>query len=124
MEEQNTLVPIYSSKGDVGAYLSYPYIFDRAGEWIGWMTPDRQVYSVHGQHVGWLTADPRILRKVSADFLSRQPPPPVPQRLSVPAVVPLAPMMPELTYGVIDVLDEAPDLLPAIDFGEMREDMD
>lgn len=124
MEVENTLVPIYTSKGDVGAFLSDPYIFDRTGEWIGWVTPDRQVYSVHGQHVGWLTADPRILRKVSADFLSRQTPPPIPQRLLVPAIVPLAPLMPELTYGVIDVLDEAPDLLPAIDFGELREDMD
>lgn len=124
MDPQNNIVPIYSSKGDVGAYLSFPYIFDGMGEWIGWVTPDRQVFSVHGQHVGWLTADPRILRKVSADFSSRQTPPSAPQRLQIPAAVPLAPLMPELIFGVIDVLDEAPDLLPAIDFGEMREDMD
>jgi hypothetical protein len=124
MQAQNTIVPIYSSKGDVGAFLSFPYIFDRMGDWIGWVTPDQQVYSVHGQHVGWLTSHPRILRKLSADFSGRQTPPPAPQRLLVPATVPLAPMLPELTYGVIDVLDDAPELLPAIDFGEMREDMD
>jgi hypothetical protein len=33
-------------------------------------------------------------------------------------------MMPDLQAGVIDVLDEAPDLLPSIDYGDLREDMD
>jgi hypothetical protein len=121
---QNSLVPIYSSNGEVGAYLSYPYIFDRVGEWIGWTTQDRQVYSVHGQYVGWMTAEPRILRKKSTESLIWQTPPPAPPRLAIPAVVPLAPMMAELSFGVIDVLDEAPELLPAVDFGEMRKDLD
>ena len=124
MAGQNTLVPIYSSKGDVGAFLNYPYIFDRMGEWIGWVAPDRQVFSVRGNQVGWLTNEPRILRKISADYISRQTPPPVPQRIMIPSIVPLAPMMSELTYGTIDVLDDAPGLLPSLDFGELREDMD
>jgi hypothetical protein len=124
MAVQYTLVPIYTTKGDVGAFLSYPYIFDRMGEWIGWVTPDRQVFSVQGSHVGWLTNEPRVLRKVSADFMSRKVPPPVPPHINIPATVPLAPMMAELTYGIIDVLDDSPELLPSIDFGEQREDMD
>jgi hypothetical protein len=50
--------------------------------------------------------------------------PPFTLRIKTPAISPLAPMMPELTFGEMDVLMERPDLLPPIDFGEMREDMD
>jgi len=32
--------------------------------------------------------------------------------------------MSELTYGIIDVLEDEPELLPSVDFGELREDMD
>ncbi len=124
MEFQNILIPIYSSNGEIGAYLSYPYIFNRMGEWIGWATTDRQVYSVHGLYVGWMTEEPRILRKKSGEALSRQTPPPEPPHLLIPAVVPLVPLLAELSFGVIDVLNEAPELLPVIDFGESREDMD
>ena len=124
MVEQETLIPIYSTRGDVAAFLSYPYIFDRLGEWIGWVTPDRQVYSVHGHYVGWLSKDPRILRKLAGDSLIQLTPPTPPKRIQIPAVVPLAPMMAELSYGVVDVLDEALEYMPSLDFGERREDMD
>ena len=30
-------------------------------------------------------------------------------------------MMPELTFGEMDVLQDRPDLLPPVDFGELRE---
>ncbi|HEX9028001.1 MAG TPA: hypothetical protein VF823_02425 [Anaerolineales bacterium] len=119
-----TPISIYSTRGDVGAFLIYPYIYNRSGEWIGWVTPDRLVYSVRGTQVGWLTDEPRILRKASADPLPSQPPPPVQASINVPALVPLAPMMAELTFGTIDVLDEAPELLPSIDFDELCEDLD
>jgi hypothetical protein len=33
-------------------------------------------------------------------------------------------MMPELKQGVIDVLEDDPDLLPSMDFGELRDDLD
>jgi hypothetical protein len=42
----------------------------------------------------------------------------------MPATTPLAPMMSELKIGVIDVLADAPDLLPSIDFGELHQDID
>ncbi len=119
-----TLIPIYTTKGDAGAFLSYPFIFNGVGEWIGWVTPDRKVFSVHGQYVGWLTGDPRILRKRADAFEDHRTPPARPGRVLVPAMVPLAPMMPELSFGVMDVLQEDPDLLPTIDFGEERLDMD
>jgi hypothetical protein len=124
MTEQETLIPIYSTRGEVAAFLSYPYIFDRLGEWIGWVTPDRLVYSVHGHYVGWLSKDPRILRKLAGDASIPRTPPLPPKRIRVPSMVPLAPMMSELTYGVVDVLDDALEFMPTLDFGERREDME
>jgi hypothetical protein len=119
------LIPIYSSRGDCEAFLSYPYLFNRQGEWIGWVTPERQVYSVHGHYVGWLSDDPRVLRRQSSGYLKpRRTPPQAPQRVMPPAIIPLAPMMPELLMGVFDVLQESPEMLPAIDFGDLKEDMD
>jgi hypothetical protein len=119
------IIPIYTTRGEVGALLRYPYIFNRQGEWIGWVTPDRQVYSVHGHYVGFITNDPRILRKESSGFLRpRLNPPEPPEKVLPPANFPLAPMMSELTIGTYDVLEDAPNLLPPIDFGDLREDMD
>jgi hypothetical protein len=125
MKPSQTLVPIYTTKGDLGAFLQYPFIFDRMGIWIGWITPEREVYSIRGQYVGWLNSDPRILRKRSETYeRPRRLPPSFPQDIYPPAMVPLAPLMPELPYGVLDVLEEAANLLPAKDFGELRPDMD
>ena len=119
------LIPIYSSRGDCEAFLGYPHLFNRQGEWIGWVTPERQVYSVHGHYVGWLSDDPRVLRRQSSGYLKpRRTPPLAPPRVMPPAMVPLAPMMPELPMGVFDVLQESPEMLPAIDFGDLKEDMD
>lgn len=92
---------------------------------MGWVTPSRQVYSVHGHYVGWLSDEPRILRKYTSGHLKpRQQPPERPQKIIPPATVPLAPMMRELPIGTFDVLVERPELLPSIDYGELREDMD
>jgi hypothetical protein len=125
MHNNSGLIPIYTTRGDVGAFLAYPYIYNRQGEWVGWITEDRQVYSVHGHYVGWLSSDPRILRKQAHDYLlPRRAPPQAPPSLRAPATVPLAPLLPELPIGAFDVLDEDPDLLPAIDYGDLREDMD
>ena len=119
------IIPIYTTRGEVGALLRYPYIFNRQGEWIGWVTPDRQVYSVHGHYVGFITNDPRILRKESSGFLRPHlNPPERPEKVRPPANFPLAPMMSELTIGTYDVLEDAPNLLPPVDFGDLREDLD
>lgn len=119
------LITIYMTNGDVGAFLGYPHIYNRQGEWIGWVTPERQVYSVHGHYVGWLSDDPRILRKLSSGYLKpRLSPPSSPKSIIPPSNLPLAPMMPEVPIGSFDVLEEAPDLLPSIDFGDLRDDME
>lgn len=69
MIEITRTIPIYKSGGEVGGFLKFPYIFNRDGEWIGWVTSSQQVYSVHGHFVGWLTNEPRILRKQSSGYL-------------------------------------------------------
>lgn len=119
------IIPIYTSKGDVEAFLSYPYIFNRTGDWIGWVTPKREVYSVLGYYVGYITDDPRILRKRATSTLKpRLTPPPHPEQIRLPASVPLAPMMSELTYSLVDVLMEEAERLHTVETGEFRQDLD
>jgi hypothetical protein len=33
-------------------------------------------------------------------------------------------MLPDLTYNLVDVLEEAPELLPTSDYDDLRQDMD
>lgn len=122
---RRTLIPIYNSKGDVDAFLAYPYLHNRTGDWIGWVTPKRDVYSVLGYYVGYLTDEPRILRKrVTSTLKPRLKPPAPPKRVAPPATVPLAPMMREITYSIVDVLLDEPERLHTLDRGEFREDLD
>jgi len=125
MVKKKRPIPIYTSEGDLEAFMLYPNIFNLTGEWIGFVTMDREVYSVHGEYVGWVSDDPRILRKRSYSFdKPRLAPPPAPEKLLVPSSGPLAPMMSELGYETVDVLLEEPERLPTVDAGEFREDMD
>lgn len=126
MPIDNTLVPIYTTAGDVAAFLAYPYIFSAEGEWIGWISPDRFIYSTHGHYVGWLADGPRILRKLADGYTRPMVDiiPPFTLKINPPACSPLPPMMTELTFGEMDVLLDRPDLMPPVDFGELREDMD
>jgi hypothetical protein len=125
MSTPRTLIPIYTSRGDLGAYLSYPYLFNCQGEWIGWVNAKREVFSVAGVYVGWLAEEGRILRRESEGYdRPRAVPPTAPARISVPSNLRLAPMMPELTYGIIDLLDERPDLLPPLDLGVYEKDLE
>ena len=119
------IIPVYSSRGEVEAFLVFPYLFNRSGEWIGWVTAQREVYSVMGAYVGFLTNDPRTVRKRSEDELRphlRVAPPP--SRLNTPATIPLAPLMSDLTHSLVDVLVEEPERLHTVDSGELREDLD
>lgn len=126
MSSNKQLIPIYTSRGDLEAYLAYPNIYNKQGEWIGWVSPERKVFSVHGHYVGWLADGPRILRKLAEGYGYQKINIVLPEvvKINPPAHMPLAPMMPELIFGTIDVLLEQPDLLPSVDFGELREDMD
>jgi hypothetical protein len=83
------------------------------------------VYSVLGFYVGELTAEPRIIRKrITASLKPRKIPPPAPARLNLPATIPLAPLMGDLRFGVLDILQDEPERLHALDTGEERQDID
>lgn len=124
MQTQTRTIPIYTSRGDVGAFLIFPYLFNIQGEWIGFITRDRQVYSVLGSYVGYLTNDPRIVRRESDSTKPHITPPPPPGTIKSPPSVPLAPMMSDLTIGMTDVLLNDTGRLHTIDHGELMDDMD
>lgn len=118
-------IPVYTSLGDWRAVLVFPYVYNTMGEWIGWVTSDKNVFDVDGMYVGWVTNEPRILRRRILDGpIPRRTPPPAPSKIRPPATVPLPPMMAELPYELMDVLEEEPDRLHTIDTGEFKEDMD
>jgi hypothetical protein len=124
-QPHRAIVPIYTSRGDAEAFLVYPYLHNRMGEWIGWVTSDRQVYSVLGFFVGELTAEPRIIRRrITASLKPRKTPPQPPERLLVPPTIPLPPMMADLRFGMLDVLLDEPERLHTLDSGEERQDID
>ena len=124
-QPERSVIPIFTSRGDPEAFLVYPYIYNRQGEWIGWATSDRQIYSVLGYYVGTLTPEPRIVRRrITISRKAQKSSPPRPPRLSVPATIPLAPLMPDLRFGMMDVLLEEPERLHTLDAGEFREDLD
>ncbi len=56
-------IPVYNSKGNAEAFLVHPYLYNRNGDWIGWVTQQKEVYSVLGYYVGFLTDEPRILER-------------------------------------------------------------
>ncbi|HNN14230.1 MAG TPA: hypothetical protein PKL78_11775 [Anaerolineales bacterium] len=120
-----SIIPVYTTRGDTGAFLQYPYLFNRSGEWIGFVTPKREVYSVLGDFVGTLTDDPRIVSKrATSTFRAHLQPPSPPGRIAPPANVPLPRMMSELTHSLIDILMDAPERLHTVDAGEFRQDLD
>jgi hypothetical protein len=124
-QNQQRIIPIYASNGEAEAFLVFPYLFNRSGEWIGFITPKREVYSVMGNFVGNLSDDTRIIRKRSEDELKpKLQPPPKPGKIATPSSIPLAPMMSDLPLSLIDVLQDEPDRLHTVDGGELREDMD
>ena len=119
------VVPLYNSRGDVGGYLVYPHLYDIVGEWMGFCTAEREVYSMLGNYVGYLSDDQRILRQRTLSSPGRRHEPPSrPPRLSPPAAVPLAPLMRELTHSTVDVLLEEPERLHTADMGELRPDLE
>ena len=118
-------IPVYASNGEASVIMVYPNLYNLLGEWIGWVTPEREVYSTLGMYVGFLTNDPRIMRKRSKeDIHPRLPVPPEPPSIKPPALLPLAPLMSEVGFDTIDVLWECPEDLHTPDTGELREDMD
>ena len=116
---------LFTSRGDWGAFLIYPYLFNTIGDWIGWATPKKEIFNLDGSLVGTISADNRIIRK---RIIETQPPkrpvPPAPSKPRIPAAIPLPPRMAELPFDTIDVLEDKPELLHTMDSGEFRPDVE
>jgi len=124
MDKGQPVIPIYTSRGDAEAFLAYPHLFNLQGEWVGFVTPEREVYSVLGFYVGYLNNDPRLLRKRVLEITKpRLEPPTRPREVYPPATFPLAPLMSELYQDTMDVLLEEPERLHTVDAGDLREDL-
>ena len=123
MAEAKRAIPIYTTSGDTGGFLTFPYVYNQLGDWIGWVTEEDQVYSVYGHYVGWLYKDKRILRRRADDVQKPdEQPPPVPPRFLPPAIVPLPPLMAEIKYEIVDVLEDMPELMPRLDDFAVSDD--
>jgi len=104
--------------------MAYPYLFSPFGEWIGFVSEQKEVYSVLGQYVGYIGDGPRVLRLRSYSFNKPSlTPPRDPGKINAPPTVPLARLMSELPMTIVDILHEEPDRLFTSDSGELREDL-
>lgn len=118
-------IPVYTTFGEFSAFMMYPFLFDPQGEWIGWISKDRSVFSVAGLYAGWLIDGPRVVRKrVNGSVPVTVPISPPSIRPHPPATIPLPPLMSELPWNLIDVLDEQPERLHTTDAGISKADMD
>lgn len=121
-----THYPLYTTRGAWAGLLLDGYLYNPQGEWIGWVERDGSVYSVVGEYVGQLARDFRVLRKRAvpdARRQRRQPPARPSERFPMPATVPLPPLMAELGFDTIDVLDEMPELLHTLDADPAAKDI-
>jgi hypothetical protein len=82
------------------------------------------VWTVSGEWIGQLSRDGRILRKRATPRrpLRKDLPPRPTKPENLPARAPLPPMMAMLTYDIVDVLEEEPDIFKRI--SDARPDMD
>lgn len=114
--------PIYRTDGAWVAVYDGGHLFTVDGDWVGFIV-GREVFDPQGEYLGFLSDDRRLLRKrvVSEDRPRVTVPdrPPTPQ---LPATMPLAPLMKELPFHIIDVFEEYEDQLMYV--SETRPDME
>lgn len=114
--------PIYRTDGAWVAVYQHGHLFNVDGEWLGFVV-GREVYDPQGEYLGFLSDDRRLLRKrITRDELTRKKPPHAPQRPKIPATMPLAPLMRELPFHIIDVFEELGEKLMYV--SETRPDME
>jgi hypothetical protein len=113
---------IFDTHGDWQATKVGTMIWSSRGEYVGYLE-GQEVYKQDGEWIGHLSKDGRILRKRSERRRELHPnPPPKPAKPTLPARAPLPPMMAELDFSTIDVLDEDPDIFKRI--SDLRPDME
>lgn len=112
--------PIYRTDGAwVGIYKE-GHIFNTEGDWLGFVV-GREVYDPVGEYLGFLSDDRRLLRKKSPPERPKRTVPAQPERPQVPASMPLAPLMPEIPFHIVDVFEEEGERLMYV--SETRPDM-
>jgi hypothetical protein len=111
--------PIYRTDGEWVAIVYQSNLFDTTGEWIGWLD-GIQVYSLDGDYVGYISPDGRLLRERVLPYRKHRRPHERPSRFTLPTMIPLPPMFPELSYSVIDVFEEEPEIFERV--SELRPD--
>lgn len=121
--DPNKPVFIFDTRGDWHATKIGDFIFSSRGEYVAYME-EGDIYKRDGEWIGRLSKDGRILRKRSERRRSLHAnPPPAPARPEkMPPRAPLPPMMAELDFGTVDVLDEDPDIFKRV--SDLRPDME
>jgi hypothetical protein len=113
---------IFDTHGDWQATKIGTNIFSSRGEYVGYIE-GVEVFKQDGEWIGRLSKDGRILRKRAERRRELHPnPPPKPPKPTLPPRAPLPPMMAELDFSTIDVLDEDPDIFKRI--SDLRPDME
>jgi len=118
--------PLYTTRGDWAGLLMDIYVYSSKGEWVGWVAKDSQVFSVTGEYIGWLSKDFRVLRKrtLEAPVPRRTLPAQPPLKMQMPSSAPLPPLMSDLSFDTIDMLDEMPEKFYPVGSDPNAPDMD
>ncbi len=114
---------IYDTRGEWHATKIGDAIYDTRGEYVAYLD-EGEVYKRDGEWLGRLNKDGRILRKRTE--IRRELHPNPPERPSkpgnLPPRAPLPPLMAELDFSTVDVLDEDPDSFKRV--SDLRPDLD
>jgi hypothetical protein len=111
--------PVYRTDGEWVAVLHSGNLFDTMGEWIAWLDGN-EVYSLEGEYIGFISEDGRLLRQRVLSYRKRRIAPTEIPPYEPLETVPLPPMFAELSYSIVDVFEEEPDLFTRIH--ELRPD--
>jgi hypothetical protein len=110
---------IYRSDGEWVATLYDGNLFDMRGEWVAWTDGD-DVYALDGEYVGYISGDGRLLRKRVQPYRKRRKPPEQRPRFRPPPNAPLAPLFAEISFDIVDVFEETPNVFAVV--SELRPD--
>ena len=114
---------VYNTSGDWVATRAGEHLWDPTGQWVGWVEGN-DVYKRDGEWIGELSRDGRILRKRTAVHrpLRTDIPSPPNKPDDLPGRAPPPPLISELTFSIVDVTEEDPELFKRI--SDLRPDME
>jgi hypothetical protein len=115
------MVGIYRTDGEWVAVYHQGHLFSIEGDWLGFVV-GREVFDVRGRYLGYFSEDRRLLRARNDVPRPMRTAPPAPVRPRLPTTMPLAPLLGELPYSIVDVFVEDADRFRFV--AETRPDMD